>query len=182
MNGKPETIMCELYCSLQMTILKKKKKDIHCSGNAHFRRSNQVIEWLKFPKTDCSSPHQDFGPTVIQIWWSHIPLFLQYCGQACYCFPTKLKPMVSSKQRYADKCTPLFLQCCGQACYHFPTKFKLKISSKHRHADKCIPLFLRCFEQACKCFPTKFKPQVSSKHRHADKSIRIAGAPCFGWS
>ena len=31
-------------------------------------------------------------------------------------------------------------------------------------------------------FPPLFKPQVSSKHRHADKSIRIAGAPCFGWS
>ena len=74
-----------------------------CS-DAHFPRS-LVTDQLKSPKIECSNPPQDLGPSKIQFWWSHVPLFLWCCRQACYYFPTKFKPQFSSKDRHFDQCT-----------------------------------------------------------------------------
>ena len=68
----------------------------------HISIGLQSLTKLKSPKTECSNPHQDLGPIKIQFWWSHVPLFLQYCGQVCHCFPTKFKPKISAKHSHVD--------------------------------------------------------------------------------
>ena len=39
---------------------------------------------------------------TVEFWWSSVPLFVWCCGQACYCFPAKLKSQVSTLQQHVE--------------------------------------------------------------------------------
>ena len=71
-------------------------------SDAHFHQSPVII--IKSPKTDCSNPPQDLSRIKIQLWWSHVPVFLWFRRQACYHFPTKFRPWFSAKDRCVDQC------------------------------------------------------------------------------
>ena len=71
------------------------------TSDAHFHRS-PVIDQSKSQKIGCFNPCQDPSLTKIHFWWSRVPLFLRCCGQACYHFPTKFRPLISTKHRCVD--------------------------------------------------------------------------------
>ena len=71
--------------------------------SSHFRES-RVMDWWKSRKTDCSNPPPDLVLMKIQLWWSHVPLFLWCHRQACYYFQTKLKSQFSTKKKTYWQC------------------------------------------------------------------------------
>ena len=68
-----------------------------CCSDPHFCLC-LVIDWLKSQKTNCSNLPQDPSPIKIQFWWSIVLAFLRCCGQACYYFTAKLKPLFNTKE------------------------------------------------------------------------------------
>ena len=70
-------------------------------SDAHFRRS-PVIDRLKFQTTDCSNPHQDFGPIEAQFWSSRVPFFYDTVNKPAIVFPPNAS-LSSAQNRRVDK-------------------------------------------------------------------------------
>lgn len=107
-GGKKERKKSSVLFSPTKSVWTHQIKALQCAlitftntSDAHFHRS-PVIDQSKSQKIGCFNPRQDPSLTKIHFWWSRVPLFLRCCGQACYHFPTKFRPLISTKHRCVD--------------------------------------------------------------------------------
>ena len=107
-GGKKERKKSSVLFSPTKSVWTHQIKALQCAlitftntSDAHFHRS-PVIDQSKSQKIGCFNPCQDPSLTKIHFWWSRVPLFLRCCGQACYHFPTKFRPLISTKHRCVD--------------------------------------------------------------------------------
>ena len=80
---------------------REREREEEKSSEAHFRRS-PVIDRLKFQTTDCSNPHQDFGPIEAQFWSSRVPFFYDTVNKPAIVFPPNAS-LSSAQNRRVDK-------------------------------------------------------------------------------